>query len=143
MHAGVIVVPIALYFYAAQPAWSWLYAVDPASVTKLAWLPLVVAHGGLVVGGWYLGARLLRSGRTSRVWYCVAALALIMGVAILLCRHRLLASASFAGFHAGLAMGIFKAKLGFAVLVAALSLIGSTAFVLIELAGDSRRVRSR
>ena len=143
MHAAVIVVPISLYFYAAQPAWSWLYAVDPASVPMLAWLPLVVAHAGLVVAGWYLGARVLRSGATARVWYCVASVALLMAVAIVLCWHRLLSSASYAGFHAGLAMGIFKAKLGFAILVAVLSLAGSTAFVLIELAGDSRRVRSR
>jgi hypothetical protein len=42
-HAAVVTLPVAFYFYAVQPAWTWHYLIDPAKVPALAILPLVVA----------------------------------------------------------------------------------------------------
>ena len=56
MHAAGVAAPIALYFYAVHPAWSWMYMIDPGGVSALAILPLMVGHGVLVVGAYYVGA---------------------------------------------------------------------------------------
>ena len=46
LHGAAIVAPVALYFYAVHPAWSWMYYLDPTKLTGLAVLPLTVGHQG-------------------------------------------------------------------------------------------------
>src|SRR6185503_1719117 len=58
LHAAAVVAPIALYFYAVHPAWSWMYWINPRRLAGVAVLPLMVGHAGIVIGGWY-GAGLL------------------------------------------------------------------------------------
>ncbi len=66
LHAATIVAPVALYFYAVHPAWSWLYWFDPRKLSGVAVLPLMVGHATLVIGGWYGAAMLLRAGHQGR-----------------------------------------------------------------------------
>ena len=42
MHAAGVVAPVALYFYAVHPAWSWMYMIDPGGVSALALAPSYV-----------------------------------------------------------------------------------------------------
>jgi hypothetical protein len=69
LHAATVVAPVALYFYAVHPAWSWMYWVDPKVVSGVAVLPLMVGHAGLVIAGWYVAAVALRGGGRGAVLY--------------------------------------------------------------------------
>lgn len=33
LHAAAVVAPVALYFYAVHPAWSWMYWFDPSKLS--------------------------------------------------------------------------------------------------------------
>jgi hypothetical protein len=143
MHAGGVIAPIALYFYAAHPAWTWLYLVDPGGVPGLALLPLVVGHAGIVVAAYYGGALLLRAERRREVVWTIAGLGALAVLLAALLRGRLGVSTSYAGFHGGRGRELMEVELGWALLVALLATGGSIAYVIFELSRDARRVRSR
>src|SRR5262249_8190425 len=115
LHAGGVVAPIALYFYAVHPAWSWLYLVDPAHVPGLAILPLVVGHAVLVVAAYYLGAMLVRADKRKPLVYGAGGTGAAALVLLLVARHRLAVSTSYGGFQAGRGRGIMEVPLGWAV----------------------------
>lgn len=143
MHAAGVVLPVALYFYAVHPAWSWMYLVDPANVPGLAILPLIVGHAAIVVGAYYAGALLVRADRRKAVVYTIAGLGVVALVLVLVGRSRLGISTSYGGFHAGRGRELMEVELGWALLVSLLAMAGSIAYVALELTADARRVRSR
>ena len=143
MHAGGVVVPVALYFYAVHPAWSGLYLVDPANVPGLAILPLVVGHAAIVVAAYYAGALLLRAEKRKALVYTIGGLGFVALLLTLITRDRLGVSTSYAGFHAGRGRELMEVELGWAVLVTLLAMAGSISYVVFELSRDARRVRSR
>ncbi|MBP6631453.1 MAG: hypothetical protein KBG28_26140 [Kofleriaceae bacterium] len=144
LHAGGVVSPLALYMYLAHAEWSWLYLIDPDRVPGLAAIPLMVAHGGLVIVGWYVGAWVQRRAerrRMMRIALGVSAGLLVLVLA--LTWPRLTSSATFAGYARGATVGLFVVELGYALLVALLALGGSITYVAVELSRDGRRARSR
>jgi hypothetical protein len=143
LHAAGVAAPIAFYFYAAHPAWAWMYTIDPAGVSGLAILPLVVAHGGLVVGAYYAGALLLRADKARLAVYAAAALGAIALILVLAGWSRLAVSASYAGFRAGSGRAVMEVELGWALLIALLAAGGSIAYITFELSRDALRVKSR
>lgn len=143
LHAAMIVAPIALYFYAVHPAWSWMYWLDPAKLTGLAVLPLMVGHAALVIGGWYLAAVLIRRGYQGALYYVGGALALALLVMLIAGMGRLGTAADFPTWQAGRGSSVFAVQLGWAFLVSLLALFGTAIYVAIELGRDGRRVRSR
>jgi hypothetical protein len=138
-----VVAPIALYFYAVHPAWSWMYWVDPAKISALAILPLLVGHAGLVLGGWYLAAILLRRGFQSAVFYTGGAVVLALLVLVVSSIRRISTAADYLGWGANKGISVFSVQLGWAFLVSLLALLGSAVYIAIELRRDGRRVRSR
>jgi hypothetical protein len=142
-HAGILTVPVALYFYVVQPAWTWHYLIDPSKVPSLAVLPLVIAHGLVVVGGWYLGAALVRADRGRLLLYGLAGTVVAAAVAFGLLVPRLLTATTYDGFQRGAVGRIMAVELGWAILVSALATAGAGAYVFIELTRDGRRVRAR
>ena len=143
LHAGCVVAPIALYFYAVHPAWSWMYWVDPEKLGGVAVLPLMAGHAALVVAGWYLAAMLLRRAFMNAVLYIGAAIAVALLVLVVAGANRLGTAADFAGFQLGRGVSPFKVQLGWAFAVSLLALFGSAVYIAIELRADGRRVRSR
>ncbi|MCA9675040.1 MAG: hypothetical protein H6709_22770 [Kofleriaceae bacterium] len=143
MHAAGVVAPIALYFYAVHPAWSWMYAVDPANVPALAILPLVVGHAVVEIGAFYAGAMLVRAERRRVLLGAIAALGVVALIAVLVWRGRLGLDTSYAGYHAGRGRELMEVELGWALMVSMMASAGSIIYVMIELARDGRRVRAR
>jgi hypothetical protein len=145
LHAGMAVAPIALYMYLVHPEWAWMYLVDPAKLSGLAVLPLIVGHAALVLGGWYLAAFLIRTDRKKPLLYSMAGAAVVTLVAIALCWTRLSHAATYAGWKLGGAarVGLFDVELGFAVTVALFTFLGSAVYVALALIRDRRRVRAR
>jgi hypothetical protein len=142
MHAGVVAA-VALYFYAAHPAWSWLYVVDPDSVPWLALIPMMVAHGLLVIGGWYGGAMLVRTDRRPILMYAAAGVSLLFIILVIAARRRLGASATYAGWKAGVGRDLLDVELGYALITSLMATAGSAVFIVLELLRDGRRVRTR
>jgi hypothetical protein len=143
LHAGVVVSPIALYFYAVHPAWSWMYFFDPEKISGIAVLPLMVGHAGLVIGAWYVSATLIRKGLQGALLYVSGAVALTLLILIVACIHRLGTAADYLGFTTGKAgVPLFSVRLGWAFVVSLLALFGSAVYVAIELGRDSRRVQT-
>src|SRR4051812_138292 len=112
MHAAAVVAPVALYFYAVHPAWSWMYWIDPHKLTGLAVLPLMVGHAGLVIGGWYVAALLLRRGFINAVLYVGAAIALALLVLVVATINRLGTATDFYGWQVHRGKSLFEVQLG-------------------------------
>jgi hypothetical protein len=143
LHAGAVVAPVALYFYAVHPAWAWMYWVDPAKLALVFVLPLMVGHAALVVGGWYVSALLIRKGLQGALMYVAGAIALVLLVLVVVSINRLATAADYAGFSANKGATLFQVQLGWAFVVSLLALFGSAIYVAIELGRDGRRVRAR
>jgi hypothetical protein len=143
LHAAAVVAPVALYFYAVHPAWSWMYWVNPRRLAGVIVLPLMVGHAALVIGGWYGGALLLRRGYQSALLYAGGGVALMLLVLVVAGIRRLSTATDYLGWHAHQGVSLFAVQLGWAFVVSLLALIGSAIYVAIELGRDGRRVRSR
>lgn len=140
---GIVVLPTTLYFYVAHEAWTWLYLIDPADVPDLAVVPVLVAHGGFLIGGWYLGARLLRQDKR-RVAVGIALGCLVMWlILVLVAWGRLSRYGSYAEFHDGQALGLMSVKLGYVLIPLLLGVGVSAGYIALELLRDSRRVQAR
>ncbi len=139
-HAAAIAA-IALYFYAVHPAWAGMYFFDPAHVSGLFVLPLMVGHAALVVGAYYGAAQLLRRKPLRPVLYTGGGLFLLTLLLGILGRGRLVTAADYNGFAAHRGVALFSVELGWSVLVALLALVASAAYVAIELLRDGRRAR--
>jgi hypothetical protein len=143
LHAGAVVAPVALYFYAVHPAWAWMYWVDPAKLASVFVLPLMVGHAGLVVAAWYVSSILIRKGLQGALFYVGGLLALTLVVAIVGGMGRLARATDYAGYPRGEGASLFSVRLGWAFAVSMLALFGSAIYVAIELGRDGRRVRAR
>ena len=143
LHAAMIVAPVALYFYAVHPAWSWMYWLDPSKLTGLAVLPLTVGHAALVIGGWYLAALLVRKGYQGALYYIGGALALALVMLMVGGINRLGTAADYPTWVANRGTSVFNVQLGWAFVVSLLALFGTAIYVAIELGRDGRRVRAR
>lgn len=143
MHAAGVVAPVALYFYAVHPAWSWLYLIDPGGISALAILPLMVGHAVIVVGAYYVGALLIRAEHKKIVAYAIGGLGLTALIILLAARSRLGVSASYHDFKVHHGRDLMDVELGWAVLVSLMASAGSIAYIAFELTRDGRRVRSR
>jgi hypothetical protein len=143
LHAAAVVAPVALYFYALHPAWAWMYWFDPNKIGAIAVIPLVVAHGLLVIGGWYGAALLVRKGLQGALLYGGGAIALMLIILITSSIKRLTTATDYPGWVTNQGVSVFSVKLGYAWLVSLLALFGSAIYIAIELGRDGRRVRSR
>lgn len=143
LHAAAVVAPIALYFYAVHPAWSWMYWVNPNKLGGVAVLPLMVGHAALVIGGWYGASLLLRRGYQGALLYVTGAVALILLILIVAGINRLGTAADYAGWGAQKGVSLLNVQLGWAFVVSLMALFGSAVYIAIELGRDGRRVRSR
>ena len=143
LHAAAVVAPVALYFYAVHPAWSWMYWVNPRKLAGVAVLPLMVGHAALVVGAWYGAAMLLRRGYLGALLYVAGAIALILLVLVVAGFQRLATATDYPGWRDSQGTSLFAVQLGWAFVVSLMALFGSAIYVAIELGRDGRRVRSR
>src|SRR5262249_26256750 len=144
LHAAAVVAPIALYFYAVHPAWSWMYSLDPQDLRGIFLIPLMVGHAALVVGGWYGASLLLRRGYQGALLYAAGAIGLVLRIVIITTSSRLGTASDYEGWitqRGG--TSLFNVQLGWAFLVSLLALFGSAIYIAIELGRDGRRVRSR
>jgi len=143
LHAAAVVAPIALYFYAVHPAWAWMYWVNPDRLAGVAVLPLMVGHGVLVIGGWWVASLLIRAGYQGALFYIVGALALVVIVLVVAGLARLGTATDYLGWETDHRTSLFDVKLGWAFVVSLLALFGSAIYIAIELGRDGRRVRAR
>jgi hypothetical protein len=143
LHAAAVVAPVALYFYAVHPAWSWMYWINPGKLAGVAVLPLMVGHAALVIGGWYGASLLLRRGHQRALVYAAGAVAVVLLVLVIGGIHRLSTAADYPGWQDNQGTSLFAVQLGWAFVVSLLALFGSAIYVAIELGRDGRRVRSR
>ena len=143
LHAAAVAAPVALYFYAVHPAWSWMYWFDPRKLSGVAVLPLMVGHGLLVIGGWYVASLLLRAGYQGALFYVAGAIALLLMILIVGGMDRLSTAADYLGWEKKKGVSLFAVQLGWAFLVSLLALFSSAVYTAIELGRDGRRVRSR
>jgi hypothetical protein len=143
LHAAAVVAPVALYFYAVHPAWSWMYWFNPKELAGIAVLPLMVGHGVLVIGGWYGASLLLRRGYLAALLYVAGAVGLVLLVVVVAGSQRLSTATDYLGWQASQGTSLFAVQLGWAFVVSLMALFGSAIYVAIELGRDGRRVRSR
>ena len=140
---GVVLLPATLYLYLAHSAWTWMYMVDPSAVPALALAPLLAVHVGVLLGGWFLGARLVTSDRPALGAYMAGGGVVVTLVLVGVFWNRVGAAGTYEEFQAGSASGMFSVRLGYVLLCLGLGAGAAAGFVALELTRDSRRVRSR
>lgn len=143
MFMGLILAPMTLYLYAAHPAWTWMYLVNPEKVSSIAVLPLVVAHVGALAFGWYLGARLIMLDKQKAASIVAGTGLLLVVIGILVTWQRLGQYGSFTEYDQGRSLPIMDVKLGYVLVTLVVGTFVSASILAIELLRDSRRVRSR
>ena len=140
---GIVRVPVTLYMYLAHPDWSWFYMVDADRVPGLALVPLVFADAALIVGGYYLGTRLVRAGKENVLHGLLAGLGVLGLLIVLVAWQRAFSYGSYEQFHSGHSLGLLEVKLGFVVIVVAVGFVTAAALVAFELWKDARRTINR
>ena len=120
-----------------------MYAVRPSSVPSLMFLPLLVAHGGALVAGWLIGARLVAYRRARTATYILAVGVVVLAIATGVLWGRIGTYGTLAEFQSGRALGLMEVKLGYVLITMALGLVASATLVGLQLARDSRRATSR
>lgn len=145
MFAAIVLLPMTFYLYVWHPAWAWMYFVDPDNVPGLAIIPLCFLHAGLLIGGWYLAARLIRVGRGRVVLYILATGGFIVLLGGVLAWSRLGYVGTFAEYwdEPRRALPIMQVKLGYVMIAMVLGFAVAAGMAALELVRDSRRVRSR
>ena len=139
----IILVPRASYLHLAHPDWTWMYLVEPDNVPGLALLPLLVAHAGAAVAGWYLAARLIRAEKQRALVYVAGGGGLVLLLAAGLLSHRLLHYGTYEQYTGDIALDLMDVKLGYVLVIFVLGTLAAAGFVALELMRDSRRVRTR
>jgi hypothetical protein len=120
-----------------------MYLVDPSSLPTLMILPILIAHAGGVLGGFYGGARLIRAGRERAMRYGLAAAPLVVVALGWLTWGRIGRYGTYGEFHDGRALRLMEVKLGYVLLGVLLGVAAATTFTVLDLLRDSRRVRAR
>jgi len=141
--ALTLIGPATLYLYVAHPAWSWMYLVDPAGVPSLSVLPMTVGQIVAVLFGWYVGALLLRAGKTRVLGICAGTGSALALLVLLLGRARLGSYGSYEEFGAGWSLDLMDVKLGYVLVAIGLGILAASVFLILELLRDSRRVRAK
>lgn len=141
--AGVILLPLAFYLYIAHPAWTWMYAVDPARVPSILLLPLLVGHGLVFVGGWLVGGKLVRANRTRYAIYGVLGASLLLIVFILMFWGRLGRYGTYEEFVDGRSLQLMEVKLGYVLIVILLGVGAAAVMTALQLVHDSRRATTK
>jgi hypothetical protein len=139
---GIIVWPVALYFYFVHPDWSWMYFVDPQ---RLPWgiaSLVLLAYVATLLGG-YLGGWALARARQERLLYgAVGLVGLVLIIFLIAGRTRLGHDGSFAQFHAGSAVSVGEGKIGWALAATTTGVIIAIALVGFTLWEQGKRSRS-
>ena len=114
--------PVLAYFYAASPAWSLAYLIEPLRLPPLFGLALAtIAFSGYFF--FYLGTRaLLRSGHQRIAWLAAGHLALVALLFAAIFRDELLHQGAYHEFHTGVATpllqdGLAQATVGLLLLI--------------------------
>jgi hypothetical protein len=143
LFAGIILAPFTLYLYAAHGAWTWMYLVDPRRVPSLALIPLLVLHAGALVVGWYVGCRLVRANRAKQALYAAGGGAAAIALLVLVLWGRLGYYGTYGEWADERALPIMDVKLGYVLIALVLGVAMAAVLTALELARDSRRVKSR
>ncbi|HXU70111.1 MAG TPA: hypothetical protein VN947_12330 [Polyangia bacterium] len=115
---GIIVWPVALYFYLVHPAWSWMYLIDPA---RLPWgivVLVLLAYVATLLAGYLGGWALVRVGKEKILFAALAVVGVGLIVFLIAARHRISHTGTFDEFHAGHALALGEGKLGWALAAA-------------------------
>jgi hypothetical protein len=139
---GIIVWPVALYFYLVHPAWSWMYLIDPV---RLPWgiLALVlVAYVATLLGGYLGGWALVRVGKEKLLFAALAVVGVGLILFLIMARGRISHTGSFDEFHAGRALALGEGKLGWALAATATGVAIAVVLVGFTLWEQGKRSRS-
>lgn len=141
--AVVLVGPITLYLYAAHPAWSWMYLVNPEEVPGLLLLPVTIGQVVAVLVGWWAGAMLVRAGKGRVLAICAGVGSFLALLILIVGRSRLGSYGSFEDFAAGRSLDLMQVKLGYVLVAIGLGALASGVYLALQLLRDSRRVRAK
>src|SRR5262249_5232624 len=97
---GIIIWPVALYFYLVHPAWSWMYLIDPA---RLPWgivVLVLLAYVATLLGGYLGGWALLRVRKEKALYAALAVLGVTLIVFLIAARGRISHAGTYDEFHA-------------------------------------------
>jgi hypothetical protein len=139
LYAGLVVVPVAVYFYAFHGDWYLLYAVDTARVPSA----LALIGSALVVGvgaaGFLFGASLVRSQREQWAGAAVG-MTVSMALGVLpLARHRLAVVGSYAQFHGDFGHHPYGGTLFYGTLCMTLWMVLGLSFLVYRLGIGAKR----
>jgi hypothetical protein len=138
---AIILWPIAIYYYAVFPDWSWMYFVDPRRLPTGAGVLVLLGNAAALLGGWLGGWWLLHERKEKFLYGALGGVGLLWIVFMIVCRGRLGSSGSFSEYHAGHAPSAGEGKLAWALPVTAIGMAASIALVGFTLWEQGKRFR--
>jgi hypothetical protein len=111
LYEGIIVWPVALYFYFVFPDWSWMYFVDAQRLPRTVSLLVLLGYLVALMAGYFIGWALLRAHKGRYLAGFAAGVAVGLAAFSLALRARLFSVGTFAEFHAGHAASAWEGKL--------------------------------
>lgn len=100
LHLGVLAISITLY--AIEPAWMWMYWVDPARLPLVGVIMVFLLYEACYVAGFVLASEIERR-RANATWILAGAMFVAISIAEFATRVRLFHFGSFEEFAAGAA----------------------------------------
>jgi hypothetical protein len=139
---GIILWPVAIYFYVVYPDWSWMYFVDPHRLPFGVSVLVLLAYVATLLGGYLSGWALVRARRQRLLAAALAVVGLVLFWLLVSCRGRLFSGGTFAQFHAGHPPSLSEGKLAFALVATDLGVSAAMVVVGMALWEQGRRFRS-
>lgn len=140
---GVMVfAPVAAYFLAFAPDWSWAYAIDAQRLPGSLDSALVLLDAASVPAGFVAAARYAKQSRTGPLLRLIALPVSVVALLLLLTLPRLGVEASYSQYHGDFGVrSVSGGPLGYSLLWMALVLGGGVAWTASWLRRSARAAR--
>ena len=138
----LLLLPISFYFFMFHGDWFVLYAVDTHQLPSAMVMLGFFVEAGLGVGGFLIGATVVRNELETWGGALVILVLLVAGIVVVIGRDRLSVVGSYAQYHAGYALQPYgSGALWYGTLVMGLLLFAGLAYLLVRLYLGMRRLR--
>lgn len=139
LYAGLVLVPVSVYFFVFHGDWYLLYAVDTARVPSALVLVGCLLEVAVGAAGFLFGASLVRSQHDQ--WAgAVVGVTLSMAIGVLpLARHRLAVVGTYAQFHGDFGLRSYGGPLFHGTLTMSFWILSGLAFLVYRLGVSGKR----
>lgn len=112
----VAFMPFALYYVIAQPAWSWMFVLDPEAHSPVLTYGALVVYLAALMAGFFKTSWFLERRKITWVRVGIGTSLLAMGAISLWGWDRLFRVGSYTDYHSGMSPSLLGSTLGYVLI---------------------------